>query len=47
MKDTPEFFQNMETDDEEWDNMSLVMELEEATEIMDEVQTHVASTNSN
>ena len=35
----------METDAEEEDNMNLVMELEEATEIVDEVQIPVASIN--
>ena len=39
------FFRIMETDDEEDNNMNLVMELEEATEIEDEVQIPVEAIN--
>ena len=35
----------METDNEEEDNMNVVIELEEATEMVDEARTPVASIN--
>ena len=39
------FFQNMETDNEEHNNMNLVMELEETTEMVDEAKIHVSTIN--
>ena len=37
----------MDTDNEEQDDLNVVFGLEEATEIFDEAQTHVASINLN
>ena len=37
----------MDTDDEEKDDLNTLFELEEATEIVDELQTYVASINLN
>ena len=41
------YFLIMESDNEDDINMNLVMELEEATEMADEVQNHIEATNTN
>ena len=52
MKDTPAKnlrlninFKNVNTDEEEQDDLNVVFELVEETEIVDEAQTHIESTN--
>ena len=38
-------FKSIETDNEEQDDLNAVLEVEEATETVDEMKTHVTSTN--